>query len=252
MNLRRVLAVAALAATILATGALALDRLFPPDLSRYHERSSETVDANGRLLRAFTTADGKWRLKTTVDDVDPVYLALLKAYEDRRFDDHWGIDPLAAVRAAEQWITRGRIVSGASTLSMQAARLLEPQPRGLVTKAIQSARALQLEWRFSKREVLAIYLTLAPMGGNLEGVRAASFAYFGKEPKNLSAAEAALLVAIPQSPTRRRPDRSPAAAQAGRDGVLQRGLEHGVIDQALFASAMSRPVPARRLGMPMN
>ena len=210
MNLRRVLAVAALAVTSLAAGALALDRLFPPDLSRYHARSSETVDANGRLLRAFTTADGKWRLKTTVDDVDPVYLALLKAYEDRRFDDHWGIDPLAATRAASQWIARGRIVSGASTISMQAARLLEPHRfqggrRGLLTKAIQSARALQLEWRYSKREVLAIYLTLAPMGGNLEGVRAASFAYFGKEPRQLSAAEAALLVAIPQSPVRRRP-----------------------------------------------
>src|ERR1700676_5250822 len=112
MNLRRVLAVAALAATSLAASALALDRLFPPDLSRYHARSSETVDANGRLLRAFTTADGKWRLKTTVDDVDPVYLALLKAYEDRRFDDHWGVDPLAAVRAASQWIGGGRIGCG--------------------------------------------------------------------------------------------------------------------------------------------
>src|SRR5216684_3337044 len=252
MNFRRLLACAALAAASLAAGALALDRLFPPDLSRYHERSSETVDANGRLLRAFTTADGKWRLKTTVDDVDPVYLALLKAYEDRRFDDHWGIDPLAAARAAGQWISRGRIVSGASTISMQAARLLEPRPRGLLTKAVQSARALQLEWRYSKREVVAIYLTLAPMGGNLEGVRAASFAYFGKEPRQLSAAEAALLVAIPQSPSRRRPDRAPAAAQAGRDGVLQRGLEHSVIDQALFAAAIDRPVPARRLGMPMN
>src|SRR4029077_20776030 len=128
----------------------------------------------------------------------------------------------------------------------------EPRPRGLLTKAIQSARALQLEWRYSKREVLAIYLTLAPMGGNLEGVRSASFAYFGKEPRQLTAAEAALLIAIPPSPSRRRPDRSPAAAQAGRDGVLQRGLEHGVIDQALFASAIGRPVPARRLGMPMN
>src|SRR5262245_6753329 len=115
----------ALAATTLAMSALALDRLFPPDLSRYQMRSSETVDANGRLLRAFTTADGKWRLKTTVDDVDPVYLALLKAYEDRRFDDHWGVDPLAAARAAGQWLERGRIVSGASTISMQAARLLE-------------------------------------------------------------------------------------------------------------------------------
>jgi penicillin-binding protein 1C len=252
MNLRRLLAVTALAATGLAAGGLALDRLFPPDLSRYHERSSETVDANGRLLRAFTTADGKWRLKTTVDDVDPVYLALLKAYEDRRFDDHWGIDPLAAARAAGQWIARGRIVSGASTISMQAARLLEPRPRGLLTKVIQSARALQLEWRYSKREVLAIYLTLAPMGGNLEGVRAASFAYFGKEPRQLSAAEAALLVAIPQSPERRRPERAGKSAQAARDRVLVRGLEHGIIDRVLFDKAAGRPVPDRRLAMPMQ
>src|SRR5258708_3330243 len=252
MNARRLLACATLAAASLAPAALALDRLFPPALSRYHERSSETVDTNGRLLRAFTTADGKWRLKTTVNDVDPVYLALLKAYEDRRFNAHWGVDPLAAARAAGQWIERGRIVSGASTISMQAARLLEPRQRGLLTKAIQSARALQLEWRYSKHEVLAIYLTLAPMGGNLEGVRAASFAYFGKEPRQLSAAEAALLVAIPQSPERRRPERAGKSAQAARDRVLVRGLEHGIIDQVLFDKAASRPVPDRRLAMPMQ
>src|SRR5258708_19330276 len=94
MNLRRVLAIAALAATSLAAGALTLDRLFPPDLSRYHARSSETVDANGRLLRAFTTADGKWRLKTTADNVDPVYLALLKPYDDPRFAHPSPLDPL--------------------------------------------------------------------------------------------------------------------------------------------------------------
>ena len=258
MRLRGLLAGFALAATSLAAGALALDRIFPPDLSRYHDRSTEIVDSNGRLLRAFTTADGKWRLRTAVDDVDPVYLALLKAYEDRRFDDHWGVDPLAAVRAAEQWINRGRIVSGASTLSMQAARLLEPDlfrigpRRTLGTKILQSARALQLEWRYSKREVLGIYLTLAPMGGNLEGVRAASFAYFGKEPKHLNAAEAALLVAIPQSPERRRPDRSPAAAQAARERVLARGLQHEVIDASLHDLALSRPVPNRRLAMPLH
>ena len=258
MRLRGLLAGLALAATSLAAGALALDRIFPPDLSRYHDRSTEIVDSNGRLLRAFTTADGKWRLRTAVDDVDPVYLALLKAYEDRRFDDHWGVDPLAAVRAAEQWITRGRIVSGASTLSMQAARLLEPDlfrigpRRTLGTKILQSARALQLEWRYSKREVLGIYLTLAPMGGNLEGVRAASFAYFGKEAKHLNAAEAALLVAIPQSPERRRPDRSPAAAQAARERVLARGLQHEVIDASLRDLALSRPVPNRRLAMPLH
>jgi penicillin-binding protein 1C len=252
MKHRGILVGLALAVTSLAAGALALDRIFPPNLSRYNDRSTEIVDSSGRLLRAFTTNDGKWRLKTTVNDVDPVYLALLKAYEDRRFDDHWGVDPLATARAAEQWIARGRIVSGASTLSMQAARLLEPRRRSLLTKAIQSARALQLEWRYSKREVLAIYLTLAPMGGNLEGVRAASFAYFGKEPKHLNAAEAALLVAIPQSPERRRPDRSPAAAQAARERVLARGLQHAVIDASLSDMASSRAVPNRRLAMPMH
>lgn len=252
MSARRLLVGLALAAAGLAAGLLTLDRLFPPNLARYQERSTEIVDANGRLLRAFTTPDGKWRLKTTADDVDPVYLALLKAYEDRRFDAHWGVDPLAAARAAGQWIGRGRIVSGASTLSMQAARLLEPRPRSIATKLIQSARALQLEWRYSKPEVLAIYLTLAPMGGNLEGVRAASFAYFGKEPKQLSAAEAALLVAIPQSPERRRPDRASGRAQAARDRVLVRGLEHGVVDQAAYDRAISRAAPARRLALPMQ
>jgi penicillin-binding protein 1C len=249
---RRLFVGFALAAAGLAAGLLALDRLFPPDLARYQERSTEVVDANGRLLRAFTTPDGKWRLRTTADDIDPLYLALLKAYEDRRFDRHWGVDPLAAARAAGQWIGRGRIVSGASTISMQAARLLEPRPRGLLTKTIQSARALQLEWRYSKREVLAIYLTLAPMGGNLEGVRAASFAYFGKEPKQLSAAEAALLVALPQSPERRRPDRATLRAQAARDRVLVRGLEHGIVDQASYDRAISRPTPDRRLALPMQ
>ncbi len=257
MKLRAVAATCALAAAIVAAAGLALDRIFPPDLSRYHNRSTEIVDADGRLLRAFTTGDGKWRLKTAIDDVDPLYLALLKAYEDRRFDSHWGVDPLAATRAASQWIARGRIVSGASTLSMQAARLLEPDVhswarRSLLTKAVQSARALQLEWRYSKREILSIYLTLAPMGGNLEGVRAASFAYFGKEPRQLTAAEAALLVALPQSPERRRPDRSPQAAQAGRDRVLARGLEHKVLDSSLFDLAISRPVPTRRLALPMH
>ena len=252
MRLRPLLASLAVAATTLAATVLTLDRIFPPDLSRYHDRSTEVVDANGRLLRAFTTADGKWRLKTSVDDVDPLYLGLLKAYEDRRFDDHWGVDPLAAVRAARQLAERGRIVSGASTLSMQAARLLDPRPRSFTTKAIQSARALQLEWRYSKREVLAIYLTLAPMGGNLEGVRAASLAYFGKEPRQLSAAEAALIVAIPQSPERRRPDRASPVAQAARDRVLERGVEHGVIDAPLLEMARSRPAPDRRLALPMQ
>ena len=252
MKRQRILVAAALAVTLTVTAALALDRIFPPNLARYLDRSTEVVDANGRLLRAFTAGDGQWRLKTTVDDVDPTYIALLKVYEDARFDYHFGVDPMAVVRSAALDIARGRIVSGASTLTMQAARLLEPRPRTFGAKIVEAARAIQLEWHFSKREVMGIYLTLAPMGGNLEGVRAASLAYFGKEPKQLSAAEAALLVAIPQSPTRRRPERSPVAAQAGRDRVLARGLEDRVLDQKLYDMAMSRPVPAQRLALPMN
>jgi penicillin-binding protein 1C len=204
-------------------------------------------------LRAFTTADGKWRLKATIDDVDPLYLTLLKSYEDKRFDSHTGVDPIAVLRAAEQWISHRRIVSGASTLSMQAARLLEQERgprRSLGAKLRQSARALQLEWRYSKAEILSIYLTLAPFGGNIEGVRAASLSYFGKEPKRLTAAEAALLVALPQSPERRRPDRRPALARAARDVVLARALERDVIPASVAHYAMQAAAPDRRLAMP--
>jgi len=252
MRLRALLTGSALAATALAAGLLAADRAFPPELSRYHARSVEVVDADGRLLRAFTTPDGKWRLRTDPEDVDPIYRALLKAYEDRRFDSHPGIDPLAVGRAAGQLLGQRRIVSGASTLSMQAARLLEPAPRGPIAKVRQTARAVQLEWRYSKREVLGIYLTLAPMGGNLEGVRAASLAWFGKEPKRLTAAEAALLVAIPQSPERRRPDRAADAARAARDRVLDRALRHGALDSSLHAAARASAAPSRRLAMPFH
>src|SRR5690606_2394806 len=119
-------------------------------------------------------------------------------YEDRRFGFHPGVDVLALGRAARQWLDAGRIVSGGSTLTMQVARLLEParmQRRGLGAKALQAVRALQLELRYSKEELLGLYLTLAPMGGNLEGVRAASLSYFGKEPASLTLAQSALLVA---------------------------------------------------------
>src|ERR1700722_4930465 len=167
-------------------GALAAaDRANPPDMARYRALSPEVVDRHGILLRPFLSKDGYWRLKTIPADVNPRYLAVLKAYEDKRFDVHWGVDPFAMVRATFQLAHAGRIVSGGSTLSMQAARLLEPRPRGIGTKFFQMVRALQLEERYSKDEILSIYLTLAPFGGNLEGVRAASLAYFGRPPSAL-------------------------------------------------------------------
>src|SRR5690606_5013850 len=171
------------------------------DLTLAKTRSTVVLDRDGHLLRPFTTEQGRWRLPVETGDVDPRYLAMLKAYEDARFETHAGIDPLALLRAAAQFARNGRIVSGGSTLTMQVARLLEPRDeRTLSAKLRQMLRAVQLEGRFSKDEILRLYLTLAPYGGNLEGVRAASLSYFGREPKRLSFGEAALLVALPQSP----------------------------------------------------
>ncbi len=230
--------------------ALWLDARYPPVLDRYLDRSTVVLDAEGGILRAYTTADGMWRLPATVADVSPVYLDMLVAYEDGRFYAHPGVDPLALLRAVWQAATSGRVVSGASTLTMQTVRLLEPRPRTLWSKLIELARAIQLEAHFEKDEILAMYLTLAPFGGNLEGVRAASLAYFGKEPRALSPGEAAMLVALPQSPTRLRPDRFPAAASVARDRVLERVAAAGAIDPVLAAEAAETPTPAARADMP--
>jgi len=242
--------VALCTAALLAIAALTLDRVCPPDLTRAQQASIVVTDRDGGILRAFETEEGAWRLPTRAEDVDPRYLALLRAYEDQRFDEHIGVDPLAVVRAAWQWASSGHIVSGASTLTMQAARLLEPRPRSLGAKLHQMARALQLEERLSKQSILSIYLTLAPFGGNLEGVRAASLAYFGKEPRRLSLGEAALLVALPQSPERLRPDRHPEAAQAARAKVLHRLEEHGALSETDVADALAEPLPTTRLAFP--
>ncbi len=236
-----------------AGAALALaDRANPPDLSRYENASPEVVARDGKLLRPFLSKDGTWRLKTTPRDVDPRYLALLKAYEDRRFDSHFGVDPLAMARAAVQLVRAGHVVSGGSTLTMQAARLLEPHPRGVVSKIFQMLRALQLEERYSKDRILSIYLTLAPFGGNLEGVRAASLAYFGKEPRALDLSQAALLVALPQSPARKRPDRHPLAAKAGRDKVLARMIAEGAVSVSDARLAQREGIASLRLAMPLT
>ncbi|MEA2838874.1 MAG: penicillin-binding protein [Methylobacteriaceae bacterium] len=225
--------------------------LGPLDLAQATRGSTIVIDRNGVLLRAFTTEEGRWRLPVATSDVDPRFFALLKSYEDRRFDAHHGVDWRALVRAALQFAGSGHIVSGGSTLTMQVARLIEPrEERSLAAKARQLARAMELESRFSKREILDIYLALAPYGGNLEGARAASLAYFGKEPRRLSLGEAALLVALPQSPEVRRPDRDAQAARAARDRVLDRAVANNVVAPAEAALAKSEPVPQARRPFP--
>jgi penicillin-binding protein 1C len=185
------------------------------------------------------------------EEVDPRFIAFLTAYEDRRFAHHPGVDPLALLRAAGQMALSGRVVSGGSTLTMQVARLLEPrEERSALAKARQGLRALELERRMAKRDILRLYLTLAPYGGNIEGVRAASLAYFGREPRRLNIGEAALLVALPQSPEARRPDRAPEAARAARDRVLDRLAAAGAISVEDAERARAEPVPAARRPVP--
>jgi penicillin-binding protein 1C len=242
----------ALPFALIACSVAALYFVPPPALDRSRSASVLVLAADGSILRGFLTADGKWRLPVEPDAVDPLYRRMLIAAEDRRFAQHPGVDPIAATRALLQLGVSGHIVSGASTLTMQAVRLLEPHPRSLVAKLAEMARALALERLSSKQEVLSLYLTLAPFGGNLEGVRAASLAYFGKEPARLSAAEAALLVAIPRSPERLRPDRHPEAARDARNRVLRRMAEAGVISPAAFAEAREERVPRARLAMPFR
>jgi penicillin-binding protein 1C len=225
--------------------------LGPIDLEASREGSTVVVDRDGRLLRPFTLPDGRWRLPATTHDVDPRYIAMLVAYEDGRFYEHRGVDARALLRAAGQWLWRGRVVSGGSTLSMQVARLIEPRPeRSLKAKLSQIARALQIEREVGKAGVLDRYLTLAPFGGNLEGVRAASLAYFGKEPLKLTIAEAALLVALPQSPEARRPDRFSEAARAARDRVLERVAARGIISADDAEAARRESVPTARKAFP--
>lgn len=227
------------------------DRNYPPPLDAAREVSTEILDRDGQLLRAFATREGLWRLETTIDDVDPALLKMLVAYEDRRYESHSGVDLLALGRAAWQLAANGRIVSGASTLSMQVARLIEPRrERSISAKLIQIARAIQIERRLSKTEILNLYLTHAPYGGNLEGVRAASLAWFGKEPKRLSTAEAALLVALPQLPEKRRPDRYRDHALEARKRVLERAREAKVVDETEVELALNASLPTVRRQLP--
>ncbi|WP_083660417.1 penicillin-binding protein 1C [Acuticoccus yangtzensis] len=227
-----------------------LDTAFPPAIVRATP-SAVVVDREGTLLRAFTDPGGRWRLPVTTAEVDAGFVRLLIAYEDQRFFRHAGVDPRAILRAAGQALASGRIVSGASTLTMQTVRLMtDARDRTPWRKVSEMVSAWQVERRLTKDEILTIYLNQAPYGGNIEGVRAASLAYFGREPRRLTLAQSALLVALPQSPEARRPDRHPAAAKAARDRVLDRLFARGAITARDRDEAKREQVPTRRRPVP--
>ena len=226
---------------VLALAAWAVDRAWPLPLPS--EGAARIVLAHdGTPLWRFPDANGIWRHPVHIDEVSPLYLEALLGYEDRWFYHHPGVNPFAIARAAAQNLSSGRIVSGGSTLSMQVARLIDPHARSFGGKLHQLARTLQLETRLDKHEILTLYLNHAPFGGTLEGVAAASWTLLGKPPSHLTHAEAALLVVLPQAPSRLRPDRHPERAQAARDKVLRRMHALGVWPEDVVREALEEPV----------
>ncbi len=222
--------------------------ILPPLIA---ETGTEVLDRNGDLLRAYTVGDGRWRLAVGLDAVDPAYVAMLVRFEDKRFYDHAGVDPVAMGRAVTQALWNGQVISGGSTLTMQVARLLEDSGTGSWQGKLRQIRvALALERRLTKEQILTLYLNRTPFGGNIEGVRAASYAYFGKPPLRLTPAQAALLVALPQSPESRRPDRHVGSATTARNRVIDRAARDGIVSVATAVAAKTESVRAQRREFP--
>ena len=241
MNLRFV-ARWTLASLLLVIAVLWLaDRIWPLPLPQ-GDLARVVLAEDGTPLWRFADANGVWRYPVQTREVSPYYLDALLTYEDRWFYQHPGVNPLALVRATWQNLTGARVVSGGSTLSMQVARLLDPHSRTLHGKLRQMWRTAQLEWHLSKDEILNLYLNRAPFGGTLQGVAAASWAYLGKSPSQLTHAEAALLAVLPQAPSRLRPDRHPQRAQEARDKVLRRLAEFQVWSQPAVDEALEEPL----------
>ena len=226
---------------LLFLAAWGADKLWPLPLHEVNP-ARVVVAQDGTPLWRFADADGIWRYPVTIEDVSPRYLEALINYEDRWFWKHPGVNPFSVARAAWQDLTSGRVISGGSTLTMQVARLLDPHPKTFGGKIRQLWRALQLEWHLSKREILTLYLNRAPFGGTLQGIGAASWAYLGKSPANLSYSEAAMLAVLPQAPSRLRPDRWPERAEAARNKVLERMAVQGVWSREQVKESREEPI----------
>ena len=241
---RHLIAITAVMCVISITGMVVGAQICAPDTAKFEARSYVLYDREGNLiLELMPTDNGDYhRILTQPQDVDPLYLKMLLAAEDERFYHHLGVDPFAVARAAWSNLMAGTIVSGASTLAMQVCRLLEPKDRTILAKATEALGALYLTQTYGREQVLTMYLTLAPFGGNIEGVTAASYYYFGHSPKHLTPAEAALLVALPRAPEAIRPDRHLKAAQYYRNEVLKRALTSGLIKEDIYKLATAEPI----------
>ncbi|MSQ47061.1 MAG: penicillin-binding protein 1C [Deltaproteobacteria bacterium] len=232
---------------------LLCDGWFPLPMATLHRQSAMIVtDRDGTPLRIFLPNDEQLRIPVTLHDVAPVFVRALIASEDRWFYHHLGVNPFAIVRALASNIRHGKVVSGASTIPMQIARMAEPKARTLWSKGWEVFRALQLEWHLSKDQLLELYLNLTPYGGNIEGIGAATHVYFGKTPAQLSLGEAALLAVLPRAPNSYNPVRNPAAAVAIRNRVLRQLARRAVFPESAVADALRHPLPTIAWRAPLN
>lgn len=243
----------ALLVVLLFLAFIAMDWFFPLPIEEFKKRhfSQIVVDRHGAPLRAFADPQGIWRYPLELADISPLYLEALINYEDKYYYQHFGVNPLSVIRALGQRIKHGSFVSGASTITMQVARIMKPHRKSLTGKALQMFRALQLEWHYSKEEILTFYVNYAPFGGNIEGVQAASHVYFNKQASQLTHAEAALLAVLPQAPSRYRPDKHPKRARQARNKLLKRLKHNQIWSETIVKESQQEPVIANRNPTPM-
>ncbi len=211
--------------------------------------STVVTDRHGTLLGARIAADGQWRFPPRQDVPEKVERCLV-AFEDRHFYYHWGVDPAAICRAMYQNLRAGRVVSGGSTLTMQVVRLMRGNPRTVKEKLIEMVLATRLEFRASKRELLALYVSHAPFGGNVVGLDAAAWRYFGHDADELSWAEAATLAVLPNAPSMIHLAKGRPRLLDKRNRLLRRLLDTGAIDASTYELAVAEPLPGEPLALP--
>ncbi|MDI6751787.1 MAG: penicillin-binding protein 1C [bacterium] len=247
----RILGLTTLISFLLFLVFLVQNIIFPLPIFKLEKLPSvSTYSSEGRLLRVFISGDGRYRMRVKLNEINPFLLKAIIAYEDRYFFYHFGVNPFSLVRAFMTNIKAGKIVCGGSTITMQIARMMEPKERNIFSKLIEIFRALQLELRYSKKELLEIYFNLAPYGGNIEGVQAASYLYFGKPPGQLSKGEVCLLVALPRNPEKTRPDKYFKNAHKIRKNVARRLLSFNLISKKGYDEIINEPLPKKRKELP--
>ncbi|MBS1948426.1 MAG: penicillin-binding protein 1C [Bacteroidetes bacterium] len=225
-----------------------LNWIFPlPDKIEY---STIITDNKSEVIHAFLTSDQQWRMKTELNEISPLLRKTIIAKEDKYFYYHPGINPLALVKALARNIFRFKRVSGASTITMQVARALEPKRRTYFNKFVEMFRALQLEIKYSKDEILQLYLNLVPYGGNIQGVKAASILYFNKNPDHLSLAEITALAIIPNRPSSLVIGKNNAVIVLERNKWLRRFATSHVFSEKEIQDALTEPLTATRGTVP--